>query len=83
MTKGYIGLFLMAFVQVFLISCQTYFIAKKTWIGIAVFSFSLNYVWCANVTAVHASTQKERLVYSSGAMFGAVIGVWLVSLLIR
>ena len=81
--RRYAKLFLMAFAQVFIVSAQTYMIAKMLWVGIVIGSFMLNYLWCCNVCSVHASSQRERLVYSSGACIGALLGVWIVSQLIN
>lgn len=76
-------LFLTAFIQVFLVSANTYFIANKLWLGIAIAGFGISYTWTLNVKKVSTSNLKERIIYSSGAMFGGLLGVFMSSLIIR
>lgn len=70
-------LFLTAFVQVFLVSANTYFISKLFWPGIAVAGFGISYLWTVNVKKISISKQKDRLLYSFGAMCGGLSGVFV------
>lgn len=67
-------IFIRAFIQVFLVSINTYFIAKGLVIGIFSAAWLISYVWSLNVTKFSNPTHNERLIYSSGAAFGAVAG---------
>lgn len=68
-------LFITAFIQVFLVSANTYFIANSYWVGIAVAGFGISWFWTSNVKRVAFGSKKERFVYSSGAMLGGLAGV--------
>lgn len=68
-------LFMTAFIQVFLVSANTYFISETSWIGIAIAGFGISYVWTGNVRKIAIGTTKERFIYSFGAMLGGLAGV--------
>jgi len=63
-------LFITAFLQVAMVSANTYFISRLAWIGIAACGFGISYLWTVNVRKISASTTRERLAYASGAMLG-------------
>ena len=68
-------LFFAAFLQVFLVSANTYFISRVAWLGIAVCGFGISYLWTLNVKRISAGTLSERVIYASGAMLGGLLGV--------
>lgn len=68
-------LFFTAFLQVFLVSANTYFISRVAWLGIAVCGFGISYLWTLNVKRISAGTLSERVIYASGAMLGGLLGV--------
>jgi len=70
-----IRLFLTAYLQVLLVSANTYFISRIAWMGIAVCCFGISYLWTLNVKKISAGTQAERFIYATGAMFGGLTGV--------
>lgn len=70
-------LFLTAFLQVAMVSANTYFISKVAWLGIAACGFGISYLWTVNVKKISASTTRERIAYASGAMLGGLTGVAL------
>jgi hypothetical protein len=70
-------LFLTAFIQVFLVSANTYFISKLFWIGIAFAGFGISYMWASNVKKISIGTSLQRWIYSSGAMCGGLLGVFI------
>ena len=76
-------LFTTAFVQVFLVSANTYFIANLFWPGIAVAGFGISYLWTANVRRIAVSTTTARLVYATGAMLGGLAGVLMSQLILK
>jgi len=73
-------LFITAFLQVGLVSANTYFIAHKFFIGVAIAAFIISFLWSINVKKISISTIKERLIYSSGACIGGLTGVILSSI---
>jgi len=75
-------LFITAFLQVFLVSANTYFISRLVWIGIAVCGFGISYIWTLNVKRISAGTLSERLAYAGGAMLGGLTGVFVSKFLI-
>jgi hypothetical protein len=76
------SLFLRGWLQVFLVSAQTYFIAREFWPGVAVGGFAISFVWTMNVKSAAFGGWPERFVYSSGAMAGALSGLWLGSMVL-
>jgi hypothetical protein len=81
MKKNDLKLFGTAFLQVFLVAANTYFISQVAWIGIAICGFSISYVWTINVQRVTFGNVIDRIIYASGAMTGGLLGV-LVSKMI-
>lgn len=72
-------LFITAFLQVAMVSANTYFISRVAWLGIAACGFGISYLWTVNVKKISASTTRERVAYASGAMLGGLTGVALGS----
>ena len=70
-----IRLFFTAYLQVLFVSANTYFISQVAWLGIAVCSFGISYLWTLNVRRISAGVTIERIVYSTGAMLGGLTGV--------
>lgn len=68
-------LFLTAFIQVFLVSANTYFISSLFYPGIAIAGFGISWFWAGNVKKIAVGNNFERAVYSTGAMFGGLAGV--------
>ena len=74
-------LFLTAFLQVFLVSSNTLFIARLFYPGIVLAGFLISWLWAGNVKRVSIGSSKDRLIYSTGAMFGGVCGVLTANLI--
>jgi hypothetical protein len=70
-------LFITAYLQVALVSANTYFISRIAWLGIAICGFGISYIWTINVKQISISTLKERMAYALGAMLGGLTGVAL------
>ncbi|HBL77736.1 MAG: hypothetical protein A2W90_02485 [Bacteroidetes bacterium GWF2_42_66] len=79
--KNNLQLFFTAFLQVFLVSANTYFISKLFWWGIAGAGFGISYLWTSNVRKVHAATLRERVIYATGAMLGGLAGVFVSTII--
>jgi len=75
-------LFITAFLQVAMVSANTYFISRIAWLGIAACGFGISYLWTVNVRKISASTTKERIAYASGAMLGGLAGVALGTMIL-
>ena len=76
-------IFSTGFAQVLLVSANTYFISRTTWMGIAVCGFGISYLWTINVRRVTIGTRAEQLVYSTGAMLGGLTGVMMAKMIRR
>ena len=74
-------IFTTGFIQVFLVSANTYFISRTTWAGIAVCGFGISYLWTINVRKVSIGSKTESLVYATGAMLGGLAGVMLAKII--
>ena len=76
-------LFLTAFMQVFLVSANTYFIAETFYPGIAIAGFGISYLWTANVRCISIGKMRERVTYATGAMMGGMAGVLLSKMILK
>jgi len=76
-------LFISAFIQVFLVSANTYFITESFWIGIIFACFFISWFWSGNVKKISFGTLKHRIIYSSGAMLGGISGVLLSKIIVN
>ncbi len=70
-------LFTTAFLQVFLVSANTLFIANLFYPGIVLAGFGISWFWTGNVKKISISGTKQRLIYSFGACTGGISGVLL------
>ena len=77
-----IRLFVQSFIQVFLVAVNTIFLAKGYLIGICFASFLISYVWVLNVKKATIATRCEQIIYSAGAMSGAVTGYFFTNIII-
>lgn len=71
------SLFLTGYIQVFFVSVNTYFLAQAMYLGVIGASFMISMVWSYNVRRVVIGTLRDRVVYSLGATFGSVTGLFL------
>lgn len=78
-----VNLFITAFMQVFLVSANTYFIAKLFWVGIAIAGFSISFLWTGNVKRISVGSMRDRFIYSFGAMVGGLTGVWVSQVILK
>jgi len=69
--------FTLAWLQVSLISLNTWQIANKKFIGALVVGFLISLVWTFNVQDISKSNLPTKLVYASGAMLGTATGLIL------
>lgn len=74
-------LFLTAYLQVFFVSANVYFISNKIWIGVAICGFAISYLWTLNVKKIAISRHIDKIVYSFGATLGGLSGVFLSDLI--
>ena len=70
-------LFLTGFLQVFLVSLNTYQIAHRKWVGAVACGFAISYVWAWNVTKVAFGCNLDKIIYALGASVGTVAGIWI------
>lgn len=69
------------FVQVILVSLNTYQIAHKHYLGVFVVGVAISIVWAWNVKKIAFGTWYDRLFYALGAGIGSLCGL-LLSILI-
>lgn len=81
--KSKLILFFTGFLQVSLVSAQTFFIASRCIIGIVVCGFAISFVWTINVKRVAFGGWIDRIIYASGASSGAIVGFILADLVTR
>lgn len=80
MNKESFKILLTGFTQVALVSCNTYQIANKQWVGILIVGFLISLCWCVNVKKISIGTTKDRLLYCTGAAIGSVVGCLLADM---
>jgi len=70
-------LFLTGFLQVSLVTAQTYLITIGNIFGIATIGFSISWIWWGNAKRASIGGNLARFFYASGASSGAVVGFLL------
>jgi len=78
--KQYFALFSTGFIQVSLVSVNTYQIAHGHLVGVFVVGFLISLVWSWNVKKIAFGSQIDRIVYATGAAFGTTAGLILASM---
>ncbi len=73
--KHHLQIFGFAFLQVFLVACNTWQIAREYEFGAGIVGFLISYVWTFNVKKLAVSTMSDRLIYACGAGLGTVAGM--------
>lgn len=76
-------LFWTGFLQVFLVTVQTYFVAKTFFPAVRTVAFLISFLWIFNVRKTAFGGWFDRFLYSFGASFGATIGLLASKLVIR
>jgi len=79
--KTSISLFLTGFLQVVLVSINTWQIANKKYMGALIIGFLISFVWSFNVKKIAFGSMVDRISYASGAMCGTVSGILIASLI--
>lgn len=74
--------FLTSFFQVGLVATNTLLIARGLFLGVFIVSFMISLLWAFNVSKIAISTINQKLTYAFGAGCGAVVGLFLVKLII-
>ena len=74
--------FLTSFFQVGLVAINTLLIARGLFLGVFIVSFIISLLWTFNVSKIAISTINQKLTYALGAGCGAVVGLYLVKLII-
>lgn len=73
-------LFCRAWLQIFLVSVNTYFIANNNMLGIVAASWLISFVWSFNVTKLSNPDMTDRVIYSTGAALGGLAGYLMASM---
>jgi hypothetical protein len=71
----FLKLFGTAFIQVYLVAISTVCLANSFYIGVALMGFFISFTWTFNVSKIAICTIKERIIYSSGACIGSLLGL--------
>jgi hypothetical protein len=79
--KELFKLFCAGFMQVFLIAVNTYCIAKEIYFFMVPSGFLISFLWTYNVKRISIGKMVDRVVYSSGAVTGNILGVLLIKFL--
>ena len=74
-------LFWTGFLQVFLVTVQTYFIAKSFSPAVGIVGFMISFIWTFNIRKIAFGGWFDRFLYSIGASFSATIGLFASKLI--
>jgi hypothetical protein len=77
--KNKISIFRTSFLQVFMVAVNTVFLAKGQYIGVAVASFMISWLWVSNVKKANIASRADQFIYAFGAMCGGLFGLWLTN----
>lgn len=70
-------LFITGFAQVFFVAINTLFLSRIFYLGVLFCGFTISFIWSYNVKKVVFGTLRERLIYSTGASIGGVLGLFI------
>ena len=73
--KSNIKLFATAFLQVYMVAISTVSLAHAFYPGVILTGFFISFFWTLNVSRIAVSTIRERIIYSTGAMTGSILGL--------
>jgi hypothetical protein len=76
------NIFKTSFIQVFLVSINTIFLASGNWYGVAIAGFAISYFWVSNVKKASIATKAEQIIYATGAMCGGLCGLLLTKIIL-
>ena len=82
MTIQNLKLLLSGFLQVYFVAINTVFLAKGLTVGVAFVGFMISFVWSFNVKRIAFGGMKDKLIYSTGAAAGSVLGLLTTKLFI-
>lgn len=71
--------FILAWLQVTLISLNTWQIANGKILGALIVGFSISLVWTFNIEHITKSTLGSKLIYATGASCGTATGLILAT----
>lgn len=77
-----IRLFCTALLQVYMVAISTISLAHSFYPGVILTGFLISFLWTMNVSRIAISTMKERIIYSTGAMTGSILGLLTTKLFI-
>jgi len=77
-----IKLFCTALLQVYMVAISTVSLAHSFYPGVILTGFLISFLWTMNVSRIAISTMKERIIYSTGAMTGSILGLLTTKLFI-
>jgi hypothetical protein len=75
-------IFFQSFFQIALVAINTYLISKGFLAAVFVVSFLISLLWAFNVSKVAISTINEKIIYATGAGFGAITGLIIIKLIL-
>jgi len=70
-------IFLAGFLQVVLISINTWQLAHEKVIGAFIVAFLISMVWATNVRRIALGDTWDKFFYALGAAIGAVVGIYI------
>jgi len=80
-SKSRCVLFLTAFLQVSLVAANVWQISNQRWIGAVIVGWLISFTWSFNVSRVAFGGWADRIIYSTGAAIGTLVGMlvpWLL-----
>jgi hypothetical protein len=65
-----------------MVAISTISLAHSFYPGVILTGFLISFFWTLNVSRIAVSTMKERIIYSTGAMTGSILGLLTTKLFI-
>lgn len=75
------NLFTTGFLQVFFVALNTWLITQRNFAGVLIVSFLISFIWSFNVKKVAFGSIRDRVIYSLGASFGGLTGLFIGGLI--
>jgi hypothetical protein len=70
-----LSLFVTAFIQIFLVTSQTYYVANLQDVPVVIIGFFISWLWVGNIRKITIGGTLERFNYAFGASLGGISGM--------
>lgn len=75
-------LFCTGLLQVYFVAISTVFLSNSFYVGVGIVAFLISFTWNFNVSKIAFGSIKDKIIYSTGASIGSLLGLLTTKLFI-